>query len=268
MALEKTEAIILKSFNWSESSRTVVFFTRDHGLLALVDRGGRSLKARRGRLMPFARLEITFYSSQRETRGYISEVDLVEAFTFEKDGTLGRLAYASAACELLKLLLPEEDPLEDLYRYFLSYLKSVDLVDKTSLPGIFIAFFLRLLSQLGYHPSLAFCSVCGRSLEGLETSTGNGRSEVAFYPEQGGLVCASCQSPGDYYIPLTRLGLDRLLALQRASLSEAAEITIGYNDAAGLLEALARFLNYQTGLNTDLKSLDFLEKLASTRLTD
>ena len=63
MALEKTEAVVLKAFNWSESSRTVLFFSRRFGRIALVDKGGRSFKSKRGRVTPFAKLEISFYQS-------------------------------------------------------------------------------------------------------------------------------------------------------------------------------------------------------------
>jgi len=253
MSLEKTEAVLLKSFNWSESSRTVVFFSRRFGKLALVDRGGRSLKSRRGRLLPFARMEITFYHSEKETRGYISDIDLVRAWSFESDGSLGRLAYGSAACELCHLLLPEEEPLPRLYDFFTTFLEYVEAVDKRSLAGVFIAFFLRLLSQLGYHPSLTDCSVCGRPIEP------NG--SVAMSEERGGAVCPSCQSPADYYIHLSANCFAHLAALQEASLKEAALRAISFRQTSQILEVLTRLLASQAGVKGDLKSLEFLHKL-------
>ena len=140
MSLEKSEAILLKAYNWSESSRTVVFFSVDYGRIALVDKGGRSMKSRRGRILPFARMEISFYHSQKETSGYVREIELIEAFSFEDNGSLGRLAYASAASELLNLLLPEEEPQQLLYHYFASFLKLVEKSDKKALPSLFVAF--------------------------------------------------------------------------------------------------------------------------------
>jgi DNA repair protein RecO (recombination protein O) len=107
MSLEKTEAVVLKAFNWSESSRTIVFFSRRFGKLALIDKGGRSLKSKRGRIVAFATLEVTFYASHKESPGYIRDVDPIATFSFDKEGTLGRLAYGSAGCELLHSLLPE-----------------------------------------------------------------------------------------------------------------------------------------------------------------
>jgi len=256
MSIEKSEAVILKSFNWSESSRTVVFFTLNFGRLALVDKGGRSLKTKRGRLIPFSRMEITFYHSEKESRGYISDAELLEPFSMEKDGSLGRLAYSSAACELLLKLLPEEQPQNQLYHYLINFLKHMEKDDKKYLPAVFIAFYLRLLSQLGYHPSLAYCASCGNDID--KTITGN---QIFFDVRKGGIICATCQKPTDDYISFPKETYKLLLALQTASLNEAATLPIGYKKAALLLEILTKFIGNQTGDIINLNSLEFIEKL-------
>jgi DNA repair protein RecO (recombination protein O) len=263
MPLSTTEAVVLKSFSWSESSRTVVFFTRDFGKLALVDKGGRRVKSRRGRLTPFTRLDVTFYNSERDTRGYVSDAEPLEWFMFEKEGTLGRLAYGSAACELLYLLLPEEEPQPSLYTYFVSFLKHIDADDRRSLPGLFVAFFLRVLSQLGYHPSLEYCVGCSKDY----SEPGQAASPVLFSPERGGRVCQACQRVGEYYIGLSPEGFELLLRLQTASLDEAAALPVKYQDASQLVEALTKFLSYHSEVKSDLKSLEFLEKLRNSHLS-
>ena len=214
------------------------------------------MKSKRGRLIRFARMETTFYLSEKESRGYIRELEPIEAFSLEGDGGLGRLAYASAACELLEHLLPEEEPQRQLYTYFVSYLKQVQTVEKKSLPGVFLAFYLRLLSQLGYHPSLAFCASCSKGIDQMEDAAAR-----VFSPDRGGLICRTCQMPGDYYISLSDEAYCYLLTLQTASLSEAAKLPIGFREATGLMDALTKFVGYQTGLKSELKSLEFIEKL-------
>jgi DNA repair protein RecO (recombination protein O) len=261
MSLEKTEAIILRTANWSESSRTVTLFSRDFGKITLVDKGGRRFTAKRGRLMPFARLEITFYASEKSARGYVSEVELVQLFAFEKEGTLGRLAYASAACELLNLLLSDREPQQSLYRLFITFLQLTEAGSKQSLPSLFIAFLLHLLSHLGYHPSLSHCVGCGAALFGDDRED----IEASFCPERGGIVCSACQTPGEYYLALSGRNARLLAALQSAPLNETAGRSIGYKDASLVLEALVQFVNYQTGITVPLKSLGFLEKLKNSR---
>lgn len=262
MALVKSEAILLKTFNWAESSRTVLFFTREHGKLPIVDKGGRSIKSKRGRLIPFAVLELTYYKSDKEARGYVSDIELVRTFEFEKEGTLGRLAYGSAACELLYLLLPEEEPQPSLYTYFLNYLELIDTADRRALPALFITFFLRLLSHLGYHPSLAYCVADGADIEPELETVGS----MSFSPERGGMVCQACQRPGEYYIAVSQETYRLLNQLQTASLSEASSISLGYQQAQSMVELLTAFLTFQSGMKSYLKSLEFLEKLKNSHL--
>jgi DNA repair protein RecO (recombination protein O) len=263
MPLAQSEAIVLKAFNWSESSRTVVFFTHDFGRLALVDKGGRSITSKRGKLLPFARLELTFYASERESTGYIRDSETIEVFSLEREGTLGRLAYGSAACELLNLLLLEEDPQPDLYAYVVIYFEHIATADRRALPSLFIAFMLRLMSHLGFRPSLGFCAGCQKTADQFMPSGGS----VLFSPKRGGLLCPSCQTAGEYYIGLPADGVRVLSSLQRASLTEAAGVSLGYDISALLLEALTKFLSYHAGVGGELKSLEFLEKLKHSHVS-
>lgn len=260
MPLEKSEAILLKAHNWSESSRTLVFFTKEYGKLALVDKGGRAISSKRGRALSFARLEVSFYSSQKESSGYISDVELLEEFSLTNDGSLGRLAYASAACETLNELLAEHEPQPMLFTYLMTFFQHINTAPKTALSSLFITFFLRMLSTLGYHPSLAYCVSCSKPAEQALDSDGY----LAFSPERGGLVCPSCGRPTDYYIRFHRDPYMIMAALQTASLGEAVAMPTGHADALSLLEGLTKFLSYQTGVRSELKSLLFLEKLRTS----
>ncbi|HOD67452.1 MAG TPA: DNA repair protein RecO [candidate division Zixibacteria bacterium] len=257
MAIKATEAILLRAHNWSESSRTVVFFTRDYGRLALTDRGGRRLTGKRGRLVPFARLELTFYHSEKESAGYLSDVSLVQAWQFEREGTLGRLAFASAAIELLLSLLGDRAPHPDLYTYTVSYLELVETAPKQGLGPLFVNYYIRLISRLGYHPSLTRCVACGATGERLADAAGG----VQFSAERGGMVCRACESVGDCYIPFSSESHRLIRALEGASLGQAATLPISYRETVRLTEALTRFLSFQADVRAELKALTFLEKL-------
>jgi hypothetical protein len=81
------------------------------------------------------------------------------------------------------------------------------------------------------------------------------------------VVCPACERDGEYYIPLSAESYRVLSRLQTASLSEAATAPIGYQEASLLIDALTKFLSYQSGLVSGLKSLEFLEKLRNSHLT-
>ncbi len=263
MALEKSEAVVLKTYNWSESSRTAVFFTARFGKVALVDKGGRSAKSKRGRLMPFAHLEVTFYKSEKQVSAYLRDCDIIREFSLEKSGSLGRLAYGSAASELLWLLLPEGEPQPALFVYFLRFLDKIAEQEKQFLPALFISFFLRTMSQLGYHPSLAYCTGCSKGQEEIAPTGG----KLMFSAERGGLICPSCQKPGEYYIGLSVQQARLLSVLQRASLDEAATVPLGFQEATLLVDTLTKFVKHHSGLVSDIKSLEFLDKLKSSQLS-
>jgi len=256
-----SEGIILKIVNWKENSRIVTFFMERSGRVSIVDRGGRSIKSKRGRLVTFSRLEVNYFKSEKSGAGYLTEADPVESFLFEKDGSLGRLTFASAAVELLYDLLPEDEPQESLYHITIQFMRLIDQAHKLSLYPLFLAYLMKLLSQLGYRPNFAGCVGCGKDMSEKIENGGNG---IAFSPERGGLVCSTCQIAGEYYIRLQSERLKKVYSLQTASLVEAAGIGLKLNDAEHILEMLTGFIRYQTGTN-ELKSLKFLEKLKKTR---
>lgn len=256
----KSEGIILKSVNWKEQSKIVTIFTDNAGMQTIIDRGGRSLKTKRGRMMTFARLEIAYFKSEKSGTGYVSEAEPLETFQFEKEGTLGRLTFASAALELLYALLPKDEPQEGLYNLTVSYFRLIDSIPKASIIPLFLCYFLRLLSLLGYRPNFSGCIACGKEKEKTQISNSNGIKFHLFSTERGGLVCSACQIAGEQYIKLHSDRLDRINGLQTASLMEATEVKLKLEEAEEILETLINFMKYQTG-GKDLKSLKFLKKL-------
>jgi len=264
----KSEGIVLKSVNWKENSRFITFFTEDSGRQSIVDRGGRSLKSKRGRPLTFSRLDIGYFKSEKTGTGYLSEVEPLESYLFEKDGSLGRLTFASAAVELLYDLLPDDEPQRSLYHLTIQFLRLTDKSPKSSLFPIFLGYFMKFLSQLGYRPNFAGCVGCGKDVKDFMPEPDNSgpvSNGLAFSPDRGGLVCSACQIPGEYYIKLHPERLKTAYGLQTASLLEAAEIRIKYKDSEDILELLKNFLKYQTDTR-DLKSLEFLGKLKKIKM--
>ena len=113
---------------------------------------------------------------------------------------------------------------------------------------------------MGYNPSLSFCVSCRKEGNGIIDRS----APVFFSPERGGIVCSACQKAGEYYIPFSIEDYRQLLALQTASLKEAAAMTIGYQKTVLFTEALYKFVSYQAGLSKSFKSLEFLEKMKNS----
>ncbi len=264
MAIHKTEGIILSSADWSESSQTITVFTPDYGKLVLNVKGSRRLNGKRGRPLRFARLEFSCYLREGSESGYLSDVEPVEVFLFEKDGQLGRLAFAAAAIELLNNLLTLHDPQPACYQITLSFLRLIDNVEKNRLPGLCAGYILRLASLMGFRPNLAGCAACGRDLTPPATDRAAESGSFLFSVEQGGLVCADCrnQRPGqNRMIGLPVELRDRFLTIMESSLEEASHIKLPWHDLITLVELVTALLKYHAGTIRHLKSFDFLDKL-------
>lgn len=263
MAIHKTEGIILSSANWSESSQALTVFTPDRGKITLNVKGSRRINGKRGRPLRFARLEFSCYLRDGQESGYLSDVEPLEVYLFEKDGQLGRLTFASGAIELLNNLLTGLDPQPACYQLTLSFLRMTDTLEKKRLPGLFAGYILRLVSLLGFRPNLAGCVACGKALEKLETREETERLTISI--ERGGLVCDNCRnlSPGQNQLiglPVDLYG--KLVRLMSSSLEEASQLRISLDELNTAVDLLISLLKFHAGNIRPLKSIDFLDKLA------
>jgi DNA repair protein RecO len=271
MAIRKTEGIILSTANWSETSQTITLFTPDLGRISLNVRGGRSLTGKRGRPLRFARLFCTCYYNEDKETGYISDIDPVEVFLFERDGQLGRIAFASAAIELLRELVTTKEPQAACYHLTLSFLRMTDTVEKKRLPGLLAGYIFRLISLLGYRPNIYGCVSCGTGIE-AEGGAGAGSSDPFYFSvERGGLICPECRKQllADQKlltIPQTRLRT--MVDISEASLEEASRIHLAFDELLQIIDLVIAVLKYHAGTRGELKSFTFLDKLVRSAQID
>jgi len=264
MSLHKTEGLILKSANWSESSQTITIFTPDMGKISLNIKGSRRLNGKRGRPLKFARLEINCYMRDGAESGHLSDIEPLEVFLFERDGQLGRLTFAAAAVELLDNLLTASDPQGSVYQITLSFLRMTDRIDKKRLPGLFAGYILRLISLLGYRPNLVGCVNCGREIQTVETAQDNNGRHF-FSAERGGIVCDQCRGTAvteNRMIALSETERFHFLKILESSLEEASHIPISLKELNILMNLITALLKFHAGTFRGLKSLDFLDKLS------
>jgi DNA repair protein RecO (recombination protein O) len=264
MAIQKTEGIILSTANWSESSQMLTLFTPDKGKLTLTVKGSRKLNGKRGRPLRFARLEFSCYLREGSESGYLSDVEPVEVFLFEKDGQLGRLTFASGAIELLDNLLTALDPQPHCYHITLSFLRMADSIEKNRLAGLFAGYILRLISLLGFRPNLVGCVGCGSEMTPMAKDETK-RPVWPFSIERGGIICSNCRrsTPGEnQLIGLSAELHGKLVKLMESSLEEASQIPINLNELNQTVDLVVSLLKYHAGTIRQLKSFDFLDKLA------
>lgn len=183
MSMEKSEGLILRVTDFSETSRIVVLFTRDFGKLSALAKGGRRLKGPfESALDLLARCQIVFIRKTTATLDLLTEARLVTRFRpAERD--LPCLYAGYYVAELLLALTEDYDPSPVLYDSAVAALQEFE--SPANRPLAILRFELVLLREIGQLPDFETCAGCGVPLT-------EGRV-FGFWVSQGGLICPECQ---------------------------------------------------------------------------
>ncbi len=183
MSTEKTEGIVIKQTDFSETSRVVTFYTRDHGKISTVAKGARRLKG------PFeaaidllAASRIVFIRKSSSSLDILTEAQFISRFR-PNGRSLGSLYGGYYVAELLLGLTEEYDPHPVLYDEAIRVLACLSEDTDEKLPVL--RFELVTLREIGQLPSVDVCLVCNEPVENAGT--------YAIWVTQGGLICRNCQ---------------------------------------------------------------------------
>lgn len=187
MPTEKTEALVIRVADFSETSRVVTFFTRDWGKISTVAKGGRRLKGPfEAALDLLTTCRIVFIRKSSTSLDILTEAQL--ASRFKPHGrNLASLYGGYYVAELLAGLTEEYDPHPLLYREALRTLERLSEEDDPRTP--ILRFELVVLREIGQLPALDACIACDQPLEG--------GGPFAFWVHQGGFLCRQCRK--DHY---------------------------------------------------------------------
>ena len=109
MAATKTEAIVLRTIKFSESSLIVTFFTREHGKIAVIAKGARKPKSRfSGMLSPGQILHVVYYFKPTRSVQTLAESDFAKKLmNIRVDIT--KMALCSSVLELASYLVHDNE---------------------------------------------------------------------------------------------------------------------------------------------------------------
>lgn len=249
MALISDEGFLISSVKWRESSLIVRWFTRDSGKVSIIIRGARRPKSHIGPyLNSFNRLNLQYYLRKGSDLGSLKEADPVETYPSLRTD-LDRFAAASFFFEILDKGLPSLEPHPDLFRLtsdFLERMKS----EKYKI-GDAPFFFLRLVSGMGYEPSVEQCAECGRS----------GNLDY-FDISKGQSLCQKCGKPGADTIPLNKNLRDKIsMNLEARNFQKA--VTMPFEILSNFYKLLEFHLEYH--FESRIKSAKFLIDLLNNQ---
>ncbi len=234
MAIQKTEAFVLRSQPFRTSSLLITTFSRSFGKVRGIAKGVRKEGiVRPSTFEPFSLLEIVYYEKIRSDIHLISEASLLETFEGLRR-ELQTLATAYYFADLVDQLTQPHDvhePIFQLLHFAFQFLPSFP-------PTLMARFFeIRLLHEIGLLPHLEGCIVCGEK----------NPEKVYFSARQGGIFCPRCRQ---------RSPEARMLSL------EALEAMRFFTD-----KAIPEVLRYSLKGEVEREMKDLVEKFLAERLT-
>ena len=246
MAIQKTEAFILKTQPFRSSSLIVTFFTRAFGKIRALVKGVRREGETRGSTFePFTRLEIIFYEKMRSDLHLVSEASMIESYEGIRSH-LESLSYASYFCELVDSLCEVHDAHEKIFElldFVFHYLPSLGGRKMARI------FEIKLLREIGWLPFLSACLQCG-------TKT---FERGYFSVRQGGLFCSECGPKVPGARPITPESLAAMRYYSSHDLADSLKLAVSSKTANELETFLSRFILERH--QKPFKSLSFLEKI-------
>lgn len=189
MPIETTDAIVIKTVEFSETSLILTLFTRSLGKIHGIAKGARRLKnSFESALDLLAQINVSFIRKNGESLDLLTEAKLRSRFRPSATRLEGLNAGYYLA-ELLEMATADADPAPELYDL------AAETLDRYSTgEGIAAArerFEWGLLDYLGEKPSLRTCVSCGKTIR-LEAMAEK-KERVAFGFLDGGAICPECR---------------------------------------------------------------------------
>lgn len=213
MAILKTEAIVLKGWNYSETSKILLLYTRDFGKVRIIAKGARDLKSKfKGCLEPLTHLSIVYYHKSTRDLQLLSHADLIDAHR-HIIGNVSKTALGLSVAELLNRGIVGEESTPDLFELFRQVLEAINR-ESGFIEGLLWYFESHFITMMGFKPTWDACLQCGGTL-----SMDGG----FFQAQSGGLLCHSCGSPRGG-LQVSGETLEILFWLQGADLTEVGDL--------------------------------------------
>jgi DNA repair protein RecO (recombination protein O) len=183
MALLATDAIVLHSFDYLESSRILRLVTREAGVRSVLAKGARRSARRFGSALDlFAQGSAQLYAKPGRDLDTLSAFDVTQQRA-ELAEDLGRFAGASAVAELtLRFGRDAADPA--LFDAVALALDALARAPQESALSTTLASAWHIVAELGFGPAVDVCAECHAALPADAT--------VMFSHPSGGALCARC----------------------------------------------------------------------------
>ena len=239
-----TEGIVLKSFDFRETSRIATFFTRDYGKVKGVLKGIRKDPRKFASSVDrFSLNTIVYYQYRNSDIHLISHCDMKDYF-YGLRQDLKRMTAASYVSELIDAVMPVEQQNTEIYDLMNVVLR--DLQHAEDISKVVHLFQIKILSLSGFKPHLESCVRCAHKIN----------DATRFNLRLGGLVCSRCQEIPGEAMAISKGAVASILHVQQTPWDMALRLGLSTPIKKELKYVLNHFLVFH--LERHLRSTRFL----------
>ncbi len=251
MSIHRTHGIVLRTRKFRESSKIIVFFSRRYGKISAIAKGSLKPKSKFGSSLElFTRSSLIFYKKENRDLHTLSHSEILSA-NLEIGKDVVKLAYASAAGEMVERLVPNEEQNETLYELLDAVLKQISVAERNQVELILASYTLKMLYAVGYGPELDLCVRCGKDLA----------EKVWFGLHSGGALCPACHREDLHAMEMRHETLELMRKFKSISMARLRETCSAGEFSREASDILYAFVRAQISEGARIRSLDFVERM-------
>lgn len=184
MASEKTDAIVIRMVEFSETSLIVTLFTRAFGRVSAIAKGARRPKGPfEGAIDLLGVCHVELLRKSNDALDLLTEAKLARRFRGAQK-SLERLYCGYYIAEMLSRWTDDDDPHPEVYDLAIGAIERID-GDRDPLMAV-THFEVRAMRMLGHAPATGQCVTCGGEVK-------RANQRVPFGHELGGVLCDVCR---------------------------------------------------------------------------
>lgn len=192
MGFVKTDAVILRRINYSNTSQILYLYTADGGQVHVLAQGARRVKNRyHATVDKFFLVEAVYRDNGRSDLHFLSELAVLEHYPGLRT-SLEKIWMASYTAELALRMTRIGDPVAGVFDALVRCFSRMSDLPANGFEGLMrncmLEYEVALLRQLGFLPQMEFCVACHNNLSSEE--------RLHISTMEGGLICRSCFDAG------------------------------------------------------------------------
>ncbi|MCA9190359.1 MAG: DNA repair protein RecO [Planctomycetales bacterium] len=249
MSLEKSDAIVLRVYPWSETSSIATLFTRDFGKISVLAKGARRPKSPFEAALDLLSIcRVVFINKNSDALDLLTEAKLNKRFRAGSRSLL-RLYSGYYVAELLDRLTDKGDRCPEMYD--LAAITLQELEENLPVHSLVLRLELQILRLIGNLPTWDFCAQCAVPM-GTEP-------RQVFSVAAGGLLCTNCQKGARLMMQISGQTLETLRKYSSIAWRQQVLQEIPMEQRGSIRGLITKYLTYFLDRNLLLHA--YLEEL-------